>query len=32
VVDGVLVPRENYATRQIPDGAQVDVIHMTAGG
>jgi len=31
-VDGVLVPKDEYATRQIPDGAQVKVLHMTAGG
>ena len=31
-VDGVLVPKDEYAIRQIPDGAQVKVLHMTAGG
>jgi thiamine biosynthesis protein ThiS len=31
-VDGVLVPKEEYATRQIPDRAEVKVLHMTAGG
>jgi sulfur carrier protein len=31
-VDGVLVPKDEYATRQIPDGAEVKVLHMTAGG
>lgn len=31
-VDGVLVPKEEYATRQIPDSAEVKVLHMTAGG
>lgn len=31
-VDGVMVPKEEYATRQIPDEAEVKVLHMTAGG
>ena len=31
-VDGVLVPKEEYATRQLPDEAEVKVLHMTAGG
>lgn len=31
-IDGVLVPKDEYATRQVPDGAQVRVLHMTAGG
>jgi thiamine biosynthesis protein ThiS len=31
-IDGVLVPKEEYATRQIPDSAEVKVLHMTAGG
>jgi sulfur carrier protein len=31
-VDGMLVPRDEYAIRPIPDGAQVKVLHMTAGG
>ena len=31
-VDGVLVPQEDYATRHIPDSAEVKVLHMTAGG
>lgn len=31
-VDGVLVPKEAYATQLIPDKAQVKVLHMTAGG
>jgi sulfur carrier protein len=31
-VDGVLVPKDEYATRQVPDGAQVKVLHLVAGG
>jgi len=31
-IDGVLVPKGEYATRQVPDGAEVKVLHMTAGG
>jgi thiamine biosynthesis protein ThiS len=31
-VDGVLVPKEEYATRQVPDNSDVKVLHMTAGG
>ena len=31
-VDGVLVPRDEYAARQVPDGARVKVLHMMAGG
>jgi len=31
-VDGVLVPKEEYATRQVPDNSDVKVLHMSAGG
>jgi sulfur carrier protein len=31
-VNGEMVPKEEYATRQIPDHAEVKVLHMTAGG
>lgn len=31
-VDGALVPKEDYSTFQIADGAQVKVLHMIAGG
>jgi thiamine biosynthesis protein ThiS len=31
-IDGVLVPNDEYATRQIPRDAEVKVLHMTAGG
>ena len=31
-VDGVLVPRDEYATRKIPNGAKVKALHMMAGG
>jgi thiamine biosynthesis protein ThiS len=31
-VNGMLVPKDQYASRQIPDGAEVKVLHMTAGG
>lgn len=31
-IDGVLVPKDEYATRQVHNGAQVKVLHMTAGG
>jgi sulfur carrier protein len=31
-IDGQLVRREEYTTRTIPDGADVRVIHLIAGG
>ena len=31
-VNGEVVPREEYPTRTIPDGADVRVIHLIAGG
>jgi thiamine biosynthesis protein ThiS len=31
-VDGVLVQKEEYATRQVPDHSEVKVLHMIAGG
>jgi len=31
-VDGAFVPKEEYASRFIPEGAQVKVVHMIAGG
>lgn len=31
-IDGEVVPREEYPTRTIPDGADVWVIHLIAGG
>jgi sulfur carrier protein len=31
-VNGVLVPRAQYAAAEIPDGAAVDVIHLMSGG
>lgn len=31
-VDGKLVPKEEYGTRHIADGADVKVLHMMAGG
>ena len=31
-VNGELVPRGAYDTRQVPDGAEVKVIHQIAGG
>jgi sulfur carrier protein len=31
-VNGEVVPREEYATRTIPDDARVWVIHLIAGG
>jgi thiamine biosynthesis protein ThiS len=31
-IDGVLVPQDEYATRRVPEGAEVKVLHMTAGG
>ena len=31
-VDGVLIPKEEYSTQQVPDDAEVKVLHMTAGG
>jgi len=31
-IDGAVIPREEYSTRTIPDGADVRVIHLIAGG
>ena len=31
-IDEEIIPREDYATRTIPDGADVWVIHLIAGG
>ena len=31
-IDGEVIPREQYPTRAIPDGADVRVIHLIAGG
>ncbi len=31
-VNGVLVPKESYATHVVPDGAEVQVVHLSAGG
>ncbi len=31
-VNGVLVPRKQYDTTKVPDGAEVQVIHMISGG
>jgi sulfur carrier protein len=31
-IDGALVTKDEYASRQIPDGAQVKVLHLVAGG
>ena len=31
-IDGELVPKAKYDTRQVPDGADVKVIHQIAGG
>ncbi|MFB3854666.1 MAG: sulfur carrier protein ThiS [Vicinamibacterales bacterium] len=31
-VDGELVPRRAYKTTPVPDGADVQVIHMMSGG
>ena len=31
-INGEVVPREEYHTRTIPDGADVRVIHLIAGG
>jgi thiamine biosynthesis protein ThiS len=31
-IDGAVVPPEEYATRAIRDGAEVQVIHLMAGG
>jgi sulfur carrier protein len=31
-VDGELVPRDAYSTHEIPEGAEIKVLHMTAGG
>ncbi len=31
-VNGQIVARKNYKTTQVPDGADVQVIHMISGG
>ena len=31
-VDGEVIPTEQYSTREIPDGANVRVVHLIAGG
>jgi sulfur carrier protein len=31
-IDGALVPRTAYASTAVPDGADVQVLHMIAGG
>ena len=31
-IDGELVPRKAYASTVVPDGADVQVLHMIAGG
>lgn len=31
-LDSVLVPREAFATQLVPDGADVQVIHLMSGG
>jgi len=31
-VNGQVVPRKEYKTTQVPDGAEVQVIHMISGG
>ena len=31
-VNGVLVKKEQYGSFQVPDGAEVKVLHMIAGG
>jgi sulfur carrier protein len=31
-VNGQVVPRKDYKTTQVPDGADVQVIHMISGG
>lgn len=31
-INGEVIPEEEFSTRQIPDGADVRVIHLIAGG
>ncbi|MEW5982562.1 MAG: sulfur carrier protein ThiS [Acidobacteriota bacterium] len=31
-IDGVFVPRDEYDTTKVADGADIKVIHMIAGG
>jgi sulfur carrier protein len=31
-VNGQIVPRKDYKTTRVPDGADVQVIHMISGG
>lgn len=31
-VNGVYVPRDEYSNRQVPDGSEVEIIHLISGG
>ncbi|NLI76355.1 MAG: sulfur carrier protein ThiS [Candidatus Riflebacteria bacterium] len=31
-VDGVYIPRDEYGNRQVPDGSDVEIIHLISGG
>ncbi len=31
-VNGVLVPRDQYQATKVPDGAEVQVVHLMSGG
>ncbi|MCD6461435.1 MAG: sulfur carrier protein ThiS [Thermoplasmata archaeon] len=31
-IDGVVVRREDFATKEVPDGAEVSAIHLISGG
>jgi len=31
-IDGAVVPRPDYGTTSVPDGSDVQVMHLTSGG
>ena len=31
-IDGRVIPRSEYATTEVPDGAVVEVVHLMSGG
>lgn len=31
-IDGEIVPRDRYGSVRVPDGATVEVMHLTSGG
>ncbi len=31
-IDGILLPREDYDTKVVPDHSRLDVVHLLSGG